>query len=182
MSSIIGIALSLFVMFFPAIVTVFLFYFQDQLYTPRILRFESLFNNIRADSTAALLFTPFFLLRRLLVVMAAVFMPIKSGYHVQVFTALSVFMISYLILAKPFNSKLLNILEVFNEGVVLTSAYFLIFFSDYITDTDFKFELGFAFIVILCLCILTNWTILFIKIVTPVLQKIKSKCPKKNAQ
>jgi len=128
----------------------------------------------------ALLFTPLFLIRRLLVVMAAVFMPIKSGYHVQVFMALSTGMLVFLILVKPFNSHLLNKLEIFNECAILTSAYFLVFFSDYISDTDLKYDLGFGFIALLLFCILTNWTILFLKLAGPIFKKVKKKCKKKQ--
>jgi len=180
MNSLCGIALSMLVILLPGFVTVFLFFFQDRLDTPALQRFQSFYNCIRFDSRLALLFTPLFLMRRLIVVMAAVFMPVKSGYHCQFFIFLSIAMLAYLVFVRPFATRIMNILEIINEAVVLITGYHLILFSDYVADIDFKQKAGFSFIAILSACILLNWSFLFIQTVLTIFKSVKAKCQKRQ--
>ena len=48
-------------------------------------------------------------------------------------------MVLYLVHFTPFNKKLINSIEIFNEITILTIAYHLILFTDYLTEVELQY-------------------------------------------
>ena len=65
-------------------------------------------------------------------------------------------MIMYLVWVKPFTLPGLNFIESFNEICLLLEGYGLIFISEMMDDNYFKWEMGWAFIILLIFNFLAN--------------------------
>ena len=50
---------------------------------------------------------------------------------------MSIMLVAYYILVKPYDSKRINYLEIFNELFVMAVAYLMLFLTDYTPDLDF---------------------------------------------
>jgi len=100
-----------------------------------------------------------------MVVMAAVMLDLKQGYHVQVFVFTSFLMLFYLVGVRPFTTPLLNVLEIINETIVLLTGYSLMLFSDGNKKPTFRTDIGYFYISVVSACILANWGVLVYKLV-----------------
>jgi hypothetical protein len=79
---------------------------------------------------------------------------------------------SYLGYFKPFESKLSNLLEVYNEYTILLgklfisnyyiAGYHLLTFTDYVNNTDIQYILGFSLIAAVTLNILINTIVMIV--------------------
>jgi len=57
---------------------------------------------------------------------------------------LSITSLSYSLGIQPFSTKAQNMLEIMNEGVLISVAYCIIAYSDYIGNPVFKYKVGWA--------------------------------------
>ena len=65
-------------------------------------------------------------------------------------------MFLYLAKVKPFAIPALNFIECFNEVCLLFEGYGLIFISDMVDDPNFKWDMGWVFIILLIFNFLVN--------------------------
>jgi hypothetical protein len=81
-----------------------------------------------------------------------------------------------MIVYQPFVSRLLNRLEIFNEGCILLLSYLMWEFSDFTSDSRLRYDLGWVYTFILVLNISTNMimTMIFGSII-PAFKKIRRK-------
>jgi hypothetical protein len=62
----------------------------------------------------------------------------------------------YLIAVKPFHDNKRNNLEMFNETCILMIGYSLLLMTDYINDSNMKYNIGYILIIITSMNILAN--------------------------
>jgi hypothetical protein len=69
-------------------------------------------------------------------------------------------MLVYLIKVRPFNSSLLNTIEIFNEGCLLLALYHVYLFTEYSPDPGFRYNVGWALIILTLLNMLFNLVVI----------------------
>ena len=69
-------------------------------------------------------------------------------------------MLAYLITVRPFNSSLLNNMEIFNEGCLLLASYHVYLFTDYSPDPVFRYKVGWSLVVLTLVNMLLNLVIM----------------------
>jgi hypothetical protein len=119
----------------PIFTTVLLVRNQSRINQGEVLfknRFDSLFSELRTESTLALMYHPIFLLRRLLFVVTTHFLTSSPMLQVNFLFLQCLAMVSYLLKARPFAHPTLNRLEVFNELAILTVTYPTLVFTGYL--------------------------------------------------
>jgi hypothetical protein len=84
-------------------------------------------------------------------------------------------MLCYLISYKPYNDKLLNAIEIFNEICLLVGSYVLISFSDILLDANAKYNGGWLISSIIIFNLLVNQIVLFYKVFLAIFRFVKNK-------
>jgi len=118
-------------------------------------KFIPLFENLRNDEEqlqATLFYASIFMIRRLLLAIAIVFMNhlLIGQIYFSVFASLLVMM--FATFYRPFKKRFENNLEILNEVSVLLFSYSTFIFSDFVADPQARFQTGWAF----CLLFLSN--------------------------
>jgi hypothetical protein len=111
-----------------------------------ILRFGSTYASLRTDSKQALLYNIFYMLRRLLIALIATFIKSHPYAQVQIIVFHCILMILYILAVKPFDLPLLNYTEIFNECSIISAAYHLFAFTDFLDDPHMQYEVGWSLI------------------------------------
>ena len=81
-------------------------------------------------------------------------------------------MIMYLSIVKPFALKSKQILEIFNELCLLTVSYNLFIFTDFVSNAEIKYIVGYFVMSITMLNILVNIVLIIKSTITKVLQLV----------
>ena len=68
--------------------------------------------------------------------------------------------IVYIALVKPFELPMLNRLEVFNEVCIIGAAYHLLLFTEYVSDPELQYSIGWSIIGVTVLNIAVNMIIM----------------------
>ena len=68
--------------------------------------------------------------------------------------------ISYIIYFRPFTQKDLNIIDIFNESIVLMMTYHFLLFTDYLDDDVLARKVGYSVVGLLTLNISVNTLLL----------------------
>jgi hypothetical protein len=97
---------------------------------PNLDSINTIFANLSTTSYATLNYTTFFLLRRLLFAISIIFMNYIPMLQIFTLFVSSVATIIYLISYKPFDTPLLNRLEIFNELCLYLMSYPCMLFTD----------------------------------------------------
>jgi len=107
---------------------------------------------------------PTFFARRLLLVLCLT--PSLSLIHMTLQSVASIIILCYYLTVKPWNDNYQFKLEVFNEMFLLFGfTYFTHLFSDFITESWIRFNVGWWFVGILGLYISLNIIIVFVAII-----------------
>ena len=79
------------------------------------------------------------------------------GNALQICLLLNLFNMIFVVHVKPFNDSSINKKEMLNEYVILTCSTILLTFSDFVNNLEVQnFYCGWAFVLILGICILIN--------------------------
>ena len=124
--------------------------------------YKTLFTSLRIDKKSALAFDIMFLMRRFLVICLITLLIEQSLAQIYLYLAASLVSLLYLILAMPFESRILGYSEIANEiGITLTS-YTLFWFTDYVTDPEQEFNHGWSVVLVILLVVLWNVGVFFL--------------------
>lgn len=111
-------------------------------------------NEIRENS---LFYPAFFLMRRLIFSVIAIFMESLIVFQLAVLFACTITSIIYLIWFQPFESKFANRMEVLNDITTLLLLYLLMTFTPWVDDSELRFKLGYVFIGVMSTNIATHF-------------------------
>ena len=88
----------------------------------------------------------------------------------------------YLVKVMPYEERLLNFMELFNEGSLLVCSYTLLVFTEYVEDPHMRSEIGWFYAFIVSLNFVINWLTLFYRLITvnllTLFRKLRDKCRK----
>jgi hypothetical protein len=173
-SGFIGVTLAILCTLMPFILIFFIRKYHSLIKTkdPKLDPINTIFANLSTSSPATLYYTAFFMLRRLLFTLSIIFMNYIPMLQIFFLFVSSLATIIYLIYVKPFDSPLLNRLEIFNELCLYLMSYPCLFFTDISIEdvsgsltspslTHFKYNMGWLVIGVVLLNIGVNMFIMF---------------------
>ena len=92
--------------------------------------FGSLYSGLRIDSKYAVLYNVIYMLRRLYFAHVALDYYSVPFIQIQLLILHSIGLVIFNTLVRPFENRMLNNLEIFNEVCILGAAYHLLLFTD----------------------------------------------------
>lgn len=132
----------------------------------------------------ALLFTPLFLVRRLLFAMIVV--TVKENALLQIYTTMhvSLVLVYFYAVVWPMNDTVNNVLQLLNEIFFLLCSYFLLAFTEYTVDPVERHDIGTAFLALLAVNVVANVALIaynFVKQARDYCEERKAKAKAKDA-
>lgn len=118
------------------------------------LKLSTLYQEIKTERTGAVLYTPFFLMTRIVFV----FFMSLSIFMLQFFGAIfiTMFTLLHLIITRPHTDGRMTNLEIFNNIVLMLCFYLMVAFCPYVNDSQDQYNLGWVFIALLYLLFFVN--------------------------
>lgn len=113
-------------------------------------KLASLYELLSNNSKSSLMFNAVFIFRRMILALLLVTQYESKGIQIfgMILTTLST--IGYLIKVMPFESFLVNVLEIFNEIIILICLYHMLFFTDGLTsDAELIYLIGWSLDILL---------------------------------
>lgn len=162
---------------FPFFIIALLFMCFDKLSSELVsARIGSLYEGLRYKNRWALLYNSFFIGRRLIFALIIVMLKDHQALQVIFFFYQCLIVFVYIIHAKPFDDSQLNKIELFNEACILTTAYHLLVFTDFIPDDEtydsVRYAFGISMVVVTGVNVIVNTSIMMGK----TCKKIRNSC------
>lgn len=164
------------ILFLPIFSYVFLYKWKRKLHKDRFMvKWGSLYSNIKFTRRPGLKLLALFCLRRAAFAFTIVLGTDILILHLIVYLYSSLLMLSFLLGVRPFNQPILNKIEILNEFFSLGAFYIIIFFTDWVTDVDFRYLSGEIYMYAMSCSILINFYFVFSEMLRPVRIKYKSR-------
>ena len=122
-----------------------------------IAKIGSLYLNVETDGKyTALLYTPLFLVRRL--IFAVIVVTVKENGPLQILTTMhfSLLLILFYVMVWPMSDTVNNMLQLVNEIFFFVLTTFLLAFTDLVVDPVKHHKIGFAYLGLLVINVLAN--------------------------
>jgi len=116
-----------------------IFYFivankDDLLERERVLRFGTLYDNIKTDSLSTALYSFFFFIRRAMLVACVVFLYEREYFKIQGFLILQTLHLIYVGWTRPHIESSFNFLEKLNEFSLVVLGYLMLLMTHFMRD------------------------------------------------
>ena len=138
-------------------------------------KYGAVFEGLRKDSRASLLYPIFFILRRFILVIVATVTQKNIFVQVLSMQVLSFLQISYLVRYRPFEEPLLQKLEIFNEVTTILLVDLLTIFSD---GNYMKKE--FAMDILFLVCLFSNIAVHMYFLIKDSLHSVRLRCKRRG--
>lgn len=164
---------------FPIFSLIFMLKKKDLENDETRLKYGTMYLNLDLKKRASRYMPFMFLGRRLMLGCSIAFFKYQ---FIQIYFSIlsSLGLIMYLLKVMPYEDKLLNVIELFNEMSLLACSYTLLAFTDYVDDVHRRSEIGWFYASLVSVNFAVNWLTLFYRFVTgtlfPACRNIKSKC------
>jgi hypothetical protein len=100
------------------------------------------------------------MLRRIFFVILVFILP-KASCQLLALQMMNLMISIYNLQYKPFELRVKNRLEIFNEVCIFYSVLHMNFFTDWIADAQMQYSLGWSLITLVVFCIITNLVFIF---------------------
>lgn len=97
-------------------------------------RLGSIYKDVRKDSPMRLLFSAFYVMRRIIFALSTLYMTSNPMFQVMLFQIMSLLQFMYIGIWKPFESAFQNRIELINEACILIISVLLPGFTDFVDD------------------------------------------------
>lgn len=163
-------------------VTLVTFKNQDELSTNKDLKrkFEGYFEDLRTDSFWALMYTPIFIIRRLIFCILLLTSPTQQLSQVVIFILSTFLYIFYLAMVQPFEERISNIMSIVNESFVFVMSLLLLTFVDVVCCEDPRTQVNTGWFIIFWINLICgiNMIIALIDTVKGIISAVKKCCKK----
>lgn len=119
-------------------------------------RWGSLYSEVKATRKANLMHQLVFVLRRLFYVLPSVYLINNPGLQVIILNLMSLPVSIYQLNYHPLKSPRLNVVEQANNFLLVVSIFLFMCFSDWVSDQQAKFEIGWCLIAVMVIVLLIN--------------------------
>lgn len=122
-------------------------------------KYEAAYEGVNTKNFMALGYTSVFMFKRLLFASFVLFI---SNNILQAFLIFGLLGsgAAYILIAKPQVERTARNQETFNDILVYVLSYYLIIFSDFVTDKKAKYKMGWAVVALVAFCVFINVSIL----------------------
>ena len=156
-------AIALIMVILPLFILYFLVHNRDNLLDrERVIRFGTLYDNIKTDSLSTSLYSFFFLLRRMTLAAAVVFLFKKEYFKIQIFLWSQTIHLIYVGWTRPHIEASFNFLEKFNEFSLLLLGQMMFLMTHYMRDQEVKYEVGWLAIIVCAVLFTINFLVMVI--------------------
>ena len=121
-----------------------LFHRKEKLFTQEIRdRFDSLYQNVDVyKGPIAISFSLYFCIRRLAFACVIGQVHWTIVYQILVLDIVSTLLLCYFVAARPMVDGINNVIQVFNESVVLICIQSMFLFTNYVGDSQTRYDMG----------------------------------------
>jgi len=167
-TNVIGITLFVFILLYPIGITGLLHYafntnqFDDKEF---LIKYSSLYYDTRFWNKSTINFTFIFCLRRIILTVIAVTLYDYPLFQCQLNILSNLFAMMYFAYVQPYDSKLMNCVEIFNEFCILMVSYTMILFAGILDDVEQIYSIGWMVILFVLFNILANMVVVTIQII-----------------
>ena len=181
MGSIVSILLLIVLLSLPLFIYIFLKVNRHRLADHDFhLKYASLYEMLDLKKPYAIYYNCFFVLRRAFIGVLAVCINEYAFFQIQATMFSSVLMFTYISWVKPFETKTLNNLELFNELCILGVCYTHIMLSDFTNSLEVKSNAGWMNMSLVIFNLLTNIAVIVCESAGAAFRKFKRFCAKKT--
>ena len=99
-----------------------------------------------------------------------------SSLQIQVIVIHSLLLVCYVIYIKPFETRLLNTMEIINESSILVAAYHLFAFTHFVEDPEMQYKVGYSIIAVTIFNVLVNMIVMIAASFKELRQAIRNLC------
>ena len=136
-------------------------YFKKQSIERKRTRHSGFYKDLDRRKGKEVLLQPFwFLVRRLLLALAVVFLESGVIWQISILTMTVIVQVIILGRVGPFRDQRKNRFELFNEGFVFVVLYHCICFTPFVPDIDTRYYLGYLVIVVISIHMVINIVII----------------------
>ena len=143
--------------------------------------FGALYDGLDVTSLLKAQTTTLFLVRRFIIGVSIAFLRDYYFMQLEILLISSLFCLCFTVLTMPYKSRLNNIVEVFNETMVITTVYIMHGFSYFIPSSAIRYKVGWVYIYIVVAVFLANFAVIIQKVLFVIVSAIKSYRAKKKA-
>ncbi len=140
----------------------------------------SLFESIRPENKVRLLTRGISMVRRLLFVITAIFIENHGEFQSMVYTFMSLLSIMFVAYHKPYDSRRINMIELFNEYTILVAGYHLFIFTDFVEDEQQKWNAGWSIIALIVVNLIVNLAVTTYDTLVQIANYLAKNCSKKK--
>ena len=137
-------------------------------------RFGSLYEGLDLRNVYSVMHSVVFFVRRLLFSFSIVFFGEVPLLQATLQIIMSMSLIVYMLLFKPFKKKKTFYYELYNEGTLLTCSYFLMVFCDILMDSEIRYNVGWFMTTATLINLFTNYMNLVVSMIKKVCKKCKA--------
>jgi len=132
-------------------------------------RYGTLYTNINIHTKISILplwNMTFFFSRRIVVAIVTIILSSTIIFQIFTINISSLLLITYYMGSKPFDHKFFSRQEIMNEFFIYLTSYFLMCFTDFISDPIFRYtRIGSTYFYSLCFIIALNMSMIFFQVV-----------------
>jgi len=114
-----------------------------------------------------------FLVRRLIVGVTIAFFRTYYFVQLEILMTSSLFCLCFIVLFKPYKTRLNNTVEILNESFVILTVYMIHGFSWFVPNRQVRYNIGWGYISVVGLVFILNLLVIIQKVVQFVLMKFK---------
>ena len=134
-----------------------------------------MWSDLNKKDRHALNYSLVFLGRRLLMVIVLTTLPTQRNIQITIQLWSTLYVMCYIAYVLPYLSYRQNVVEIINECGVLVASYHLFCFTEWISDTDRRYNMGYSLIV----CIIFNFLFNFANMGQMMLSNVMSESKRK---
>ena len=144
-------------------------------------RFGELVMELKLRDRMTLMYPVLFMARRLAYAAILINLLAHNYFQVQLVVVKAFLFMLYIGSLRPYESKLANFVEFFNEVVSTLCAYILVTFTEYVPDAQTRYEYGWLIIVAIMCMIVVNLVIICYSTIANCIYKCKLRCLRRKA-
>ena len=138
-------------------------------------RFDSLFQNVDVyKGPIAFAFSVYFCLRRLAIAFVIGQVRRTIVFQIYLLDIASTLMLSYFIVILPMNGRINNMIQIFNELVVLICIQCLFLFTNYVPDPSLRYNMGNKVLYLVAYNVLVNLMVLILTLLQKIYRGIRN--------
>ena len=121
-----------------------------------------LFEGKNLESGLAVQHSTIFFVRRYILMFLVVFLPETRNTQITVQINATLLFIAFVMHSKPYTEPIMNKQEIANEVIVLLCSYLLLYYTEFVTDMEVRYNIGWVHMLLIGVNVLMNLSIMVV--------------------